>query len=253
MLAQTMAAPSAAQIALGDLSTEALQQELSRRMACATKPEKRVILVGPPGSGKGSQAPALKFEHCLCHLATGDMLRAAVAEGSEMGKKAKAVMDAGGLVSDEIVVGIIAEAVQKSECKKGFILDGFPRTVEQARKLDEMLSSQGAKLDRVLHMQIPDEVLLERVTGRLVHPPSGRTYHEKFSPPKAPMKDDVTGEPLVKRADDNAETLKKRLAAFHAQTSPVVEFYRGRGLVADINANDSFANVYKQLNSQMRK
>jgi adenylate kinase len=135
--------------------------------------------------------------------------------------QAKAAMDAGALVTDDLVVGIIADALRRPECRTGFILDGFPRTVGQAEKLDEMLSRRGTAIDKVLNFQVPDAVLVERVTGRWVHPASGRSYHTKFAPPRVPGTDDATGEPLIQRKDDNADTLKSRLAAFHAQTAPV--------------------------------
>ncbi|KAK9825927.1 hypothetical protein WJX81_007483 [Elliptochloris bilobata] len=216
-----------------------------RRLDCATKPEKHVILIGPPGCGKGTQSPKLKAEHCLCHLATGDMLRAAVAAKTPLGVEAKKAMDAGALVSDEIVVGLIGEAVQRPDCRVGFILDGFPRTVVQAQKLDEMLQKRGTAIDRVLNFVVPDPVLVERVTGRWIHPASGRSYHDKFAPPRTPGVDDVTGEPLVKRKDDNADTLKARLAAFHAQTTPVVDFYKSK--VVDVAADKPQADVAAQI------
>ncbi|EIE21133.1 adenylate kinase [Coccomyxa subellipsoidea C-169] len=211
---------------LDEVSTEELVKEIQRRIDCGTKPEKHVILIGPPGCGKGTQSPKIKKEHCLCHLATGDMLRAAVAAKTPLGLEAKKAMDAGALVSDDIVVGLIGEAVQRPECRVGFILDGFPRTVVQAQKLDGLLEKRGIAIDRVLNFVVPDSVLVERVTGRLIHPASGRSYHEKFAPPKTPGKDDFTGEPLIRRKDDNAETLKARLAAFHSQTSPVIDYYK---------------------------
>lgn len=206
--------------------------------------KKNIILVGPPGSGKGTQAPIIKEKYSLCHLATGDLLRAAVAAGTEMGKKAKAVMESGGLVSDDIVIGIIKDGVNSTECAKGFILDGFPRTVVQAEKLDEMLESEKlGKIGSVIEFKVPDSILVERICGRLIHPPSGRSYHEKFAPPKVPGVDDVTGEPLVKRPDDNEATLTKRLAAFHAQTKPVVDYYAKQGLYSPIDANQKFDTV----------
>ena len=199
------------------------------------------------GCGKGTQAPRLKRENCLCHLATGDMLRAAVAAGTDMGKKADAVMKSGGLVSDDIVVGIIGEAIQQPECRKGFILDGFPRTVQQAAKLDAMLEQRSERLNAVVNFAIPDSVLLPRVTGRLIHPASGRSYHRLFNPPKQPMKDDVTGEALIQRADDNEQSMKVRLDAFHKQTQPVIDYYRQRGLLRDVNADQPFQQVYQQI------
>merc|ERR1711939_983366 len=179
----------------------------------------RMILIGPPGAGKGTQAPKLKERYGCCHLATGDMLRAQVAAKTQLGREAKKIMDQGGLVSDEIMVNMIQDQLDNNkECKSGFILDGFPRTVPQAEKLDGMLAAQ--------QQQLNDELLVARITGRLihpasgrlVHPASGRSYHKIFNPPKQSMTDDVTGEPLIQRSDDNEETLRKRLGTYHAQT-----------------------------------
>eukprot|EP00898_Chlorokybus_atmophyticus_P002845 jgi/Chlat1/3561/Chrsp234S03556 len=241
-----MAAKQAAQD-LSDLATETLLSELKRRLDCLLKPEKRLVLVGPPGCGKGTQSPILKNEHCLCHLATGDMLRAAVAAKTPLGIKAKETMERGDLVSDDLVVGIIDEAVQKPECARGFILDGFPRTVTQAEKLDSMLQKKGVHIDKVLNFEVPEPVLVERVTGRLIHPASGRSYHTKFAPPRVAGKDDVTGEPLIQRKDDNEETLKKRLEAFSKQTSPVLDYYRQKGVVANLAADRPQTDIRKAL------
>lgn len=247
-----MASPSAKTAALlEDIPLEALQAEVARRAECAAKPERRTIFIGPPGCGKGTQAPRIKREHCLCHLATGDMLRAAVKSGSPMGKEADAVMKAGGLVSDDIVVGIIREAIDSPQCKKGFILDGFPRTVPQAQKLDEMLNSRGEKLDSVVNFEINDEVVIPRISGRLVHPASGRSYHKLFNPPKVPMKDDLTGESLLQRADDTEATGRVRLQAFHKSTQPVVEYYRSRGILQSVNADQGFKKVYDDISRAM--
>lgn len=194
-------------------------------------------------------APRLKFQNCLCHLATGDMLRAAVKAGTELGLTAKAVMERGELVSDDLVVGIIADAIKQPACSKGFILDGFPRTVVQAEKLDEMLAARGTKIDRVVNMAIDDEILVERITGRLVHPSSGRSYHKKFNPPKTPMVDDLTGEPLIQRSDDNEDTLRKRLQSFHAQTMPCIDYYSKQGKVANIDADQSFERVWNEIDA----
>ncbi|EFJ24129.1 hypothetical protein SELMODRAFT_414935 [Selaginella moellendorffii] len=221
---------------LSDVAATDLFSELLRRLKCMPKSQKRLILVGPPGCGKGTQSPILKEQHCLCHLATGDMLRAAVAAQTPLGLMAKQTMEKGQLVSDDLVIGIIDEAIQKPSCKKGFILDGFPRTVAQAEKLDAMLSKQGVKVDKVLNFEIPDSVLEERITGRWVHPPSGRSYHTKFAPPKVPGRDDVTGEPLIQRKDDTAEVLKSRLDGFHKQTKPVIDYYTTKGVVVRLQA-----------------
>ncbi|XP_039132911.1 adenylate kinase 4 [Dioscorea cayenensis subsp. rotundata] len=227
---------SGSAVDLEDVPSVELMTELLRRFKCSSKPDKRLILIGPPGSGKGTQSPIIKDEYCLCHLATGDMLRAAVAAKTPLGIKAKEAMDKGDLVSDDLVVGIIDEAIKKPSCQKGFILDGFPRTVVQAEKLDEMLAKQDTKIDKVLNFAIDDAILEERITGRWIHQASGRTYHTKFAPPKVPGIDDVTGDPLMQRKDDTAEVLKSRLEAFHRQTEPVVDYYTKKGVVAELHA-----------------
>jgi len=242
-----MSAGSQIDDTLENIPTESLLHEITRRMDCIKKPERRLIFIGPPGCGKGTQAPRVRREHCLCHLATGDMLRAAVAAGTDMGKQAKAVMDAGGLVSDEIVVGIIKDAIETPQCTKGFILDGFPRTVVQAQKLDQMLSQKGQSIDSAVNFDIKDEVLIPRVTGRLIHPASGRSYHKLFAPPKRPMKDDITGESLIQRADDNEETMTKRLNAFHVQTQPVIDYYKQKGKLRSVDADKPSQTVYEQI------
>ncbi|KAK1565586.1 hypothetical protein Q3G72_030140 [Acer saccharum] len=238
---------------LEDVPSTDLMSELLRRMKCSSKPDKRLILIGPPGSGKGTQSPIIKDEFCLCHLATGDMLRAAVAAKTPLGIKAKEAMDKGELVSDDLVVGIIDEAMKKPSCQKGFILDGFPRTVVQAQKLDDMLEKQGVKVDKVLNFAIDDAILEERITGRWIHPSSGRTYHTKFAPPKVPGADDVTGEPLIQRKDDTAAVLKSRLEAFHRQTEPVIDYYSKKSIVAQLPAEkppkEVTAEVQKVLSS----
>ncbi|KAM0940622.1 putative adenylate kinase [Dioscorea sansibarensis] len=240
---------SSSSVDLEDIPSVELMTELLRRFKCSSKPDKRLILIGPPGSGKGTQSPIIKDEYCLCHLATGDMLRAAVAAKTPLGIKAKEAMDKGDLVSDDLVVGIIDEAINKPSCRKGFILDGFPRTVVQAEKLDEMLAKQGTKINKVLNFAIDDAILEERITGRWIHQASGRTYHTKFAPPKVPGIDDVTGEPLMQRKDDTAEVLKSRLEAFHRQTEPVVDYYTKKGVVAELHAE----KPPKQVTAEVQK
>ncbi|PQE22795.1 adenylate kinase protein [Rutstroemia sp. NJR-2017a BBW] len=208
----------------------------------------RMILMGPPGAGKGTQAPKIKEKFSCCHLATGDMLRSQVAKKTPLGREAKKIMDQGGLVSDEIVIGMIkAELEGNPECRGGFILDGFPRTVAQAESLDAMLAARNQKLQHAVELQIDDGLLVSRITGRLVHPASGRSYHRIFNPPKAEMKDDITGEPLVQRSDDNAEALKKRLVTYHAQTAPVVGYYQKTGIWTGIDASQEPGAVWKSL------
>ena len=200
-------------------------QVWSKINACFQDP-KCVILIGPPGAGKGTQAPRLVDMLGIPHLSTGDMLRAAVAAGTELGKKAKTLMDEGKLVSDDLVNGIVAEALSSDKCKNGFILDGYPRTVQQAQFLDKsLIENGGRKITHLLQLIVPDEELKVRILGRLIHKPSGRSYHVKFNPPKEEMKDDITGEPLIRRGDDNEESLTKRLDAFTNQTQPVIQYY----------------------------
>ena len=177
------------------------------------------------------------------------MLREAVKAGTEMGLKAKAIMDAGKLVGDDVVAGIVAEAIQGEECSKGFILDGFPRTVAQAKILDELLTKQNVSVDKVINLSIDDELLIKRVTGRLIHAPSGRTYNTYFSPPKVEGIDDVTGEPLMKRGDDTAEKLKTRLTEFHEKTKPVLDYYGSK--VSNIEADADMEVITQNIRSAL--
>ena len=216
-----------------------------------------MILFGPPGAGKGSQAPKIVEKLGIPQLSTGDMLRAAVAAGSEVGKQAKDVMASGGLVSDELVVSIIKDRITEADCTGGFILDGFPRTVEQAKMLDSMLDGTGDKVSLVLAMEVPDEVLTERICGRWVHKASGRSYHVKFAKPKsladgvapseATMLDDETGESLMQRADDTEEALGKRLEGYHAQTVPILDHYSPAGVVSRVDANVKPDDVWTSI------
>jgi adenylate kinase len=181
----------------------------------------RLILLGPPGAGKGTQATQICSRYGIPQISTGDMLRAAVKAGTPLGQAAKKVMDSGALVSDDIIIGLVKERIAQPDCAKGFLFDGFPRTIPQA----EAMKTAGVQLDVVLEIDVPDEAIIERMSGRRAHLPSGRTYHVKFNPPKTAGKDDVTGEDLVQREDDKEETVRKRLQVYQAQTRPLVDYY----------------------------
>ena len=181
----------------------------------------RLILLGPPGAGKGTQAAFIKDRLGIPQISTGDMLRAAVKAGTPLGVAAKRVMDAGQLVSDDIILGLVEERLKQPDCKRGYLFDGFPRTIPQA----EAMKAASVALDYVLEIDVPDEEIITRMSGRRVHPASGRTYHVKFNPPKAEGRDDVTGEPLVQRDDDKEETVRKRLEVYRDQTRPLVDYY----------------------------
>jgi len=181
----------------------------------------RLILLGPPGAGKGTQANFIKEKFGIPQISTGDMLRAAVKAGTPLGIEAKKVMDAGGLVSDEIIIGLVKDRLQQPDCQAGYMFDGFPRTLPQA----DALKDAGVKVDVVLQIDVPDEEIIERMSGRRAHLPSGRTYHVKYNPPKVEGKDDVTGEDLVQRDDDREETVRKRLDVYHSQTKPLLDYY----------------------------
>lgn len=182
----------------------------------------RLILLGPPGAGKGTQAGFICEKFKIPQISTGDMLRAAVKAGTPLGIEAKKIMDAGGLVSDDIIIGLVKERLAQADCVNGFLLDGFPRTIPQA----DAVTAAGVALDYVLEIAVADEEIVTRMSGRRVHPGSGRTYHVKFNPPKIEGKDDVTGEPLIQRDDDQVDVVMKRLQVYHSQTSPLVEYYQ---------------------------
>jgi len=181
----------------------------------------RLILLGGPGAGKGTQATFIKEKFGIPQISTGDMLRAAVKAGTELGIAAKKIMDAGGLVSDEIIIGLVKDRIKEADCTKGFLFDGFPRTIPQA----DAMKAAGVPIDYVVEIDVPDEEIVKRMSGRRAHLASGRTYHVIFNPPKVAGKDDVTGEDLIQRDDDKEETVKKRLDVYHAQTEPLVKYY----------------------------
>ncbi len=181
----------------------------------------RLILLGPPGAGKGTQAQFIKDALNIPQISTGDMLRAAVQSGSELGQRVKAVMDSGDLVSDEIIIALVKERIAEPDCAGGFLFDGFPRTIPQAEAMD----AAGVPIDAVVEIQVDDEELVRRITGRRVHPASGRVYHVVYNPPQQADTDDVTGDPLVQREDDNEDTVRDRIRVYNEQTAPLVDFY----------------------------
>jgi adenylate kinase len=181
----------------------------------------RVILLGAPGAGKGTQAAAIKEKFNIPQISTGDMLRAAVKAGTQLGLEAKKFMDAGGLVPDEVIIGLVKERIKDADCANGFLFDGFPRTIPQA----EAMKQAGVDIDYVVEIDVPDEEIIKRLSGRRVHPASGRTYHVTFNPPKVPGKDDATGEDLIQRDDDREDTVMKRLEVYHSQTEQLIGYY----------------------------
>jgi adenylate kinase len=195
-----------------------------------------IVLLGPPGAGKGTQARRIEETYGVVQLSTGDMLRAAGAAGTPLGTKAKAIMDKGQLVPDEMIVRMIAERITQPDCRQGFILDGFPRTVRQAEALDRVLAKNGMKLDCVIEMRVDDAALIDRVAGRFACARCGAGYHERTQPTRVPSVCDVCGSAeFTRRADDNAETMRSRLTAYHAQTEPILPYYRARGLLKTVN------------------
>ncbi len=192
----------------------------------------KIILLGPPGAGKGTQAAAITGRYAIPQVSTGDMLRAAAKDGAPLGLAAKKVMDAGQLVSDDIIIALVKERLKAPDCAKGYLFDGFPRTLGQA----EAMKQAGVAVDHVLEIDVPEDEIVLRMSGRRVHPASGRSYHVKFNPPKTPDRDDVTGEPLIQRADDLEATVRKRLDVYRRQTQPLVEYYTRWAATGDARA-----------------
>jgi adenylate kinase len=207
-----------------------------------------LILLGPPGAGKGTQAKRLEEKFSIAQLSTGDMLRAEVSSGSELGKEAKQLMDAGQLVPDSLVIGIISSRIDDEDCKNGFILDGFPRTEAQAEALDEMLASKSLKLDSVIQLAVDEEALVGRVTGRYTCAECGNGYHDEFQKPEVEgVCDNCGSKEFKRRADDNEDTVRTRLKAYHDQTAPIIPYYEAKGLMGRVDGMADIEDVTKQL------
>ena len=207
----------------------------------------QIILLGPPGCGKGTQAKKLINEFGFVQLSTGDMLRAAISNGTEIGVEAKSIIDKGELVSDEIVIGIVRERIFSKECERGYMLDGFPRTLAQAEKLDQILSDRNQKIDIVIRLCVPDDILVRRIAGRRFHIKSGRSYNIEFNPPKIEGKDDITGEKLVQREDDKEEIVESRLKTYYELTEPLVEYYKKEDILKEVDRTGSPENIYSEI------
>jgi len=206
-----------------------------------------IVFLGPPGAGKGTQAKILVERYGIPQISTGDMLREHRAKGTELGKKAQEYMDKGQLVPDEIILGMVKERLSQPDCEKGFILDGFPRTVAQAEALDQLLAEMGKKLDFALALVVPDELLVERLTGRRTCKNCGMMYHIKYKPPKVEGKCDVRGGELYQRPDDNEETVRNRLKVYHESTAPLIEYYKNKGLLREIDGSKSIEEITQQI------
>ncbi len=211
-----------------------------------------VILLGPPGAGKGTQAKRLEAREGLAQLSTGDMLRAAVAAGTEVGRKAKAIMESGGLVPDEVVIGIIGERLDKPDAAKGFILDGFPRNPAQAKALDELLARKGTKIDRVIELKVDEDALVDRISGRFTCAKCGEGYHDRYKQPKqAGVCDVCGGTEFLRRADDNAETVRSRLGVYREQTAPILPYYREKGILVEVDGMAEMDAVARQIEAAL--
>ncbi len=212
-----------------------------------------IILLGPPGCGKGTQAQKLIREFGFVQLSTGDMLRVAISKGTEIGMQAKSIIDKGELVSDELVIGIVRDRIFSTECECGYMLDGFPRTLAQAEKLDQILSDRNQKIDVVFRLCVPDDMAIRRIAGRRFHITSGRSYNIEFNPPKIEGRDDITGEKLVQREDDKEEIVQSRLNTYHELTEPLVRYYQKQGIIKAIDGAGSPENIYAEIKQTLNE
>ncbi len=212
-----------------------------------------LILMGLPGAGKGTQAEKINEKYNIPHISTGDMFRLAIKEGTDLGKKAKEYMDQGELVPDEVTIGIVRERLGKDDCKNGFLLDGFPRTIAQAEALQDLLQDMDQSIDYVLHVDVPEEKLVERLTGRRICPTCGATYHVVYNPPKEDGVCDKDGSQLIQRDDDKADTVKTRLSVNMEQTKPLLDFYEDRGYLVTVNGDKDIDEVFQDIQSKIEK
>lgn len=211
----------------------------------------KIVMLGAPGAGKGTQAKMLADQYAIPHISTGDIFRANIKEGTELGKKAKEFIDAGALVPDELTVDLVMDRIDHEDCKKGYILDGFPRTINQAEKLTEALSGKGGDIDYAVNVDVPDEAIVERMAGRRMCPNCGASYHVVNIPPKKDGICDRCGEELITRKDDQPETVKKRLAVYHEQTRPLYDYYKEKGLVVDVDGTKPMKEVFQAIVSRL--
>jgi adenylate kinase len=209
--------------------------------------------MGLPGAGKGTQAEKINVKYNIPHISTGDMFRLAIKEGTELGNKAKEYMDQGNLVPDEVTIGIVRERLAKDDCSNGFLLDGFPRTIAQAEALQELLADMNETIDYVIHVDVPEEKLVERLTGRRICPTCGATYHVKYNPPKVEGKCDHDGSELIQRDDDKADTVKNRLAVNIEQTKPLLDFYEDKGYLVSVNGDQEIDQVFEDIRTNIEK
>nr|CDQ37311.1 Adenylate kinase [Virgibacillus halodenitrificans] len=212
-----------------------------------------LILMGLPGAGKGTQAEKINDKYNIPHISTGDMFRLAIKEGTDLGKQAKEYMDQGALVPDEVTIGIVKERLSKSDCKNGFLLDGFPRTIAQAEALQELLKELDTSIDYVIHVDVPEEKLVERLTGRRICPTCGATYHVIYNPPKVEGICDKDGSQLIQRDDDTAETVKNRLSVNMEQAKPLLDFYQNKGYLVTVNGDQEINQVFQDIQSRIDK
>ncbi|BBF44426.1 adenylate kinase [Lachnospiraceae bacterium KM106-2] len=213
----------------------------------------KIIMLGAPGAGKGTQAKKIAEKYSIPHISTGDIFRANIKEGTELGKKAKTYMDQGLLVPDELVVDLVVDRLQQDDCKNGYVLDGFPRTIPQAESLDSALSKLGEKMDYAINVDVPDENIIDRMSGRRACLACGGTYHIKYNPTKVEGVCDACGGTLVLRDDDKAETVKKRLDVYHTQTQPLIDYYTKQGIIVDVDGTKDMADVFAEIVNLLSK